>query len=78
MWRTRSATREEVGRGGQDGGPKRFLLRAAAAVAALRARGGRRNTLEKTASWRDLSAELPTRAKAVRHAGRAHFVVIYC
>jgi hypothetical protein len=45
-----------------------LLLRAAAAAAALEARPERSDALDKAAGWRDLSALLPKRAKAVRCA----------
>ncbi len=56
-----------MGRGGQDAKTGQLqLLRAAAA--ALEARAGRSPALDKAAGWRDLSALLPKRGKAVRRA----------
>ena len=58
-----------VGRGGQDAKKGQLLLmRAAAAAAVLEARAVRSDALDKAARWRDLSALLPKREKAVRRA----------
>jgi hypothetical protein len=49
-------------------GPGLLLRAAARRQAALAARGGRSDALDKSAGWRDMSALLPKRVKKVRRA----------